>query len=416
MKTANLHPDFYPTVSVDSLPLNRTAISQSQSDLANHDYRPAYKGFMWDSEDDATDNWMPQGIAGMNVGSQQFITVSWHADDNAAEKGSRISFVNTTNMNSIHYRHVLLVDENYETFFGLHAGGIMIHGDTLYVADSRGSDKILMFNLNLIKEVPDEDVSRFYDYHYILQLSGHRHPPIQPSSISYDFDQDKMAMCKFYQSEVPAPDEYQAGWYNLNDYNSDSPYYDHFVENMQGIASKTDMADPERTCVWMTASYGRDNASKLYCVNQEFAEDTVQGQDAQLGTLQSHSLPPGLESLYLEENGQNLWSLSEFSTFTTILPLIINRYRTVFCIKTAELHPDFYPTVSVDSLPLNRTATEQSQSDLTYNGYDPAHKGFMWDSDDDGTDNWMPQGIAGQFHSNWCPRGSDNQSRSPLRP
>ena len=55
----------------------------------------------------------------------------------------RVSFVDVTNMNSIKYRHVLLVDETYNKFDSMHAGGLVYRKDKIYVPDTRiGMKKI----------------------------------------------------------------------------------------------------------------------------------------------------------------------------------------------------------------------------------------------------------------------------------
>lgn len=393
MKTADLYPDLYKIVSVDSLPLNRTANYDNKNALDFKWFTPAYKGFTWDLEDEAYQKYRPQGIAGMDVGNRKFLAVSW-TDEDTEERGSWISFVDVTNMAaSVKYRHVLLVDSMYKAFTGLHAGGIVILGDTLYVADSRGPYFILKFNLNYIKEVPDNAVGSFYDFHYILQISGKQSSPIKPSSISYDYDENKMVMCRFENCggnpflgnpmcSASNAHYNQAGWYDMNEYHSGSPYFSHFIGKMQGIASKIDTANPGRKIVWMARSYGSFSGSQLFCTNEEFPEDTIQDQHAHLGKLYCYNFPPGLESLYVEENGRNLWSLTEFAYS-----------REVFCLHTADVNP--FKAISLAELPLNRLATKLTQSQLSTQNLQHAFTGFKWDVDDNATDNWRPQGITG---------------------
>ena len=61
----------------------------------------------------------------LHVGKREFMAVSWYgrSSEGYADRGSRISFVDTSNWNHLNYRHVLLVDENYQTFHDMHAGG-----------------------------------------------------------------------------------------------------------------------------------------------------------------------------------------------------------------------------------------------------------------------------------------------------
>jgi hypothetical protein len=343
----SIDPDTYEIIPIDGLNLNRTASKRTASQITSYNLDPAYKAFIWNSGDNATSEWRPQGIAGVDAGSSQFLVVSWYHYNQGGNgyKGARLSFVNITDWANINYRHVLLVDDSYNPFPGLHAGGLFIVGDSLFVPDSRaGKDSIYVFNLNFIKLVPEVDRSHFYDYVYILARTGGESVPITPSFISYDYDQQKMLVGKFQECEDLAHgDPYcgaedslnKAGWYDLGNYNGSSPYYSGFIGKMQGMASKLDPMDPNRTIVWIATSY-KVVSSHLFVFSHEFEEDTVQAQIANMGNdFFGYTLKAGMEDLYLEENGQDLWSLTEFGM--NIYDEFRN--RIVFCFDVADVPP-----------------------------------------------------------------------------
>jgi hypothetical protein len=97
------NPDNYTIVPISSLNLNRMATKLNPGQLATYD--PAYMGFIWNDPDNVTPEWRPQGITGMEVDSKKFIIVSWY-DFDPGNRGSRISFVDITDLDNIKYRHV----------------------------------------------------------------------------------------------------------------------------------------------------------------------------------------------------------------------------------------------------------------------------------------------------------------------
>lgn len=113
------------------LDLNRSATSISSVENVSS----VLSGFKWNSGDEHTDDWLPQGITGLRKTglNKKFIVVSWYntSDDN---KGVRLSFVDLANRK---YRHVLLVVPNGQGGIApldSHAGGIATIGHRIYVA------------------------------------------------------------------------------------------------------------------------------------------------------------------------------------------------------------------------------------------------------------------------------------------
>ncbi|HLV42888.1 MAG TPA: hypothetical protein VKY37_11460, partial [Brumimicrobium sp.] len=126
----------YPNISLNELELNQNAKKLDSAELLP--ISPAKTGFIWDEEDNTTPNYRPQGVSTINTTNRKFIAVSWYGrkQENFENRGARISFVDITNMDSISYCHVLLVDENNNTFSGIHAGALLLKSDTLYIPDT----------------------------------------------------------------------------------------------------------------------------------------------------------------------------------------------------------------------------------------------------------------------------------------
>jgi hypothetical protein len=142
-------------------------------------------GFRWQSGDDTTSTWYPQGITGSadatadgKWGANRILLVSWYGKGAKAAAGVRISFVQADRLDGARYRHVLLV-EPYRRPDGsaafrsvrIHAGGIAWYGRYLYVADTHVGLRVF-------------DVERMlratggaYDYKYVLpQVSTYAQP------------------------------------------------------------------------------------------------------------------------------------------------------------------------------------------------------------------------------------------------
>jgi hypothetical protein len=116
----------------------------------------AVAAFCWQSGDDSTTAWYPQGITtsvdaspdGEYEGKTVVLT-SWYYRGSGTNKGGRVSFVNYAHPSAPPYRHVLLV-EPYTDATGhpnfravpVHAGGMFWYGYYLYVADTWGGFRV----------------------------------------------------------------------------------------------------------------------------------------------------------------------------------------------------------------------------------------------------------------------------------
>jgi hypothetical protein len=105
-------------------------------------------GWSWDEHDRDDHGWVPQGVACARGG--EVLLVSWYAPRRRLLQtaGSRISVVDVRDPARVRYRHVLLVrPRRPASVLGLgrvpvHAGGIAVVGDLLYVADTRAGVRL----------------------------------------------------------------------------------------------------------------------------------------------------------------------------------------------------------------------------------------------------------------------------------
>jgi hypothetical protein len=194
----------------DVLSLNRTASTSGYTAVYGFNIPSAnqVKGFKWNSGDEATNEWRPQGITGFTWNSRNFLLVTWYAigDDDIAgvyneQKGVRVSLVDITSMSNITYRHILLVQNKanmsnsdlYHTSNAytqlnsfapvtIHAGGIACYGSKVYVADTKLG--IRVFDLTkFVSASGDDTESRIgmasdgtlqaFNYAYILPETGY---------------------------------------------------------------------------------------------------------------------------------------------------------------------------------------------------------------------------------------------------
>ncbi|MEB2310869.1 MAG: hypothetical protein OZ921_02375 [Sorangiineae bacterium] len=182
-------------VALDALELNREATKGVSANTAERLKNHAYLGFRWNSGDQATADWYPQGITGSEDTGQtkRRVIASWYDRKNSPPKGIRISLVDLSNLNQIRYRHILLVEPNGASFGpvltgtgdSLHGGGIVWVKDLLYVADTAQGFRV--FDLSrIIRVTHTDDKSRIgvsgsrvdaFGYEYVAgQIARYRQP------------------------------------------------------------------------------------------------------------------------------------------------------------------------------------------------------------------------------------------------
>lgn len=176
--------------------LNRTATASRVPASA------ARWGFGWDDQDSRSERWWPQGITtsadrgdGEELDGRRVVCASWYSKTvGGLNKGSRVTFVDVTDRERLRYRHVLLVEAVLRDDGGgegggggkdggavevrpvkVHAGGIVWHGDHLYVAGtSRGISTFHLDDLMRVGEPGPRSalgVGRgWFGYRYVLPV------------------------------------------------------------------------------------------------------------------------------------------------------------------------------------------------------------------------------------------------------
>ena len=146
----------------------------------------AGRGLAWEPRDDHDPSWWPQGVACAR--GSDVLLVSWYAERRwlVHTQGSRISVVDRTDPDRPRYRHVLLVVPRRR--LGLrrtrpvpvHAGGIAVLGDLLYVADTFAGVRV--FRLSDVLRVPSRSGTRRtpYGYGHVLPQLLRLRVPLRP--------------------------------------------------------------------------------------------------------------------------------------------------------------------------------------------------------------------------------------------
>ena len=75
------NPSSYKTVSLENLSLNRPATNVSSS--LRSKFPHSHTGFVWREDDNNTNKWRPQGIAGIVKGNRKFLAVTWYGREEA---------------------------------------------------------------------------------------------------------------------------------------------------------------------------------------------------------------------------------------------------------------------------------------------------------------------------------------------
>ncbi|WP_084087396.1 hypothetical protein [Chryseobacterium sp. YR221] len=101
--------------------LNPSQVNKNRQAIGGNAYTEVYgfnipeenrvRGIRWNTDDETTSIWRPQGIAGFTRDGVRYLLVSWYAKDDAEYKGSRITLIDISPSSSTYltYRHILLV-------------------------------------------------------------------------------------------------------------------------------------------------------------------------------------------------------------------------------------------------------------------------------------------------------------------
>jgi len=271
----------------------------------------AAEGFRWRLRDVWNTTWWPQGIAPGEHHGVPLVITSWFAQPKRGrEMGSRISVVDYSDPRRPRYHHVLLVAPRRKRGgvslepVVVHAGGIAVSGDRLFVAATFGG--IREFRLGDILRAPSRGVLRRpggpFGYRYLLpEFASYRQESTKktPGRMRYSFlSLDSAAAgdgeVRLVTGEYSTDDQRRLARLRLSDGRAEiDELHTPGVPQMQGAAVSEGR--------WfVSASQGDKTGGDLWV-----------GEPGSLSRL-AGVLPPGPEDLALWPERSQLWCVSEF--------------------------------------------------------------------------------------------------------
>jgi hypothetical protein len=301
--------------------------------------------FTWDETDRLDPHWWPQGVASLRSGA--LLLTSWYARRGwlGWSRGSRITVIDRSDPGRPRYRHVLLVTPRRLRSLGrvpVHAGGIAVRDDLLYVADTWAGVRV--FRLSDVLHVPRRRLDALlpwpgagtrtlgrrltgghtaYGCSYVLpqllRLRLSPEPGGRPLRYSFLFvgpveDQLSLVVGEYgRKGTAPRLARYAldpttglpvagtAGRYEPREVHAGAPL------RMQGVAVHED--------TWyVSASAGQGNPGDLHV--------------GRPGSLRRHRsvLPPGPEDLDWSRPGEELWNLTEWPGSRAVYPIDASRW------------------------------------------------------------------------------------------
>ncbi|REC46899.1 MULTISPECIES: hypothetical protein [Chryseobacterium] len=325
--------------------LNPSQIDKNRQAIGGSAYTEVYgfnipeenrvRGIRWNTDDETTSLWRPQGISGFTKDGVRYLLVSWYAKDEAEFKGSRITLIDISPSSSTYltYRHILLVQPDipagttgysqYGSYapLNVHAGGIAYFKGKIYLSSTNLGVRV--FDLNKIIEVSTGDTTNdkcgkdsngnlfAFNYRYILPQTGYQKinnaNPFSTIQVNdegtqfwtgqyYSGSADASIVPKVFGFQVDTNGRLQnTGIVTVTPKNS--LFTDNHAHGIQGVFRKGN-----RTWLSCTGSpsnsYGSNARLARYT---DGADDTVRFR-----------WPYGAESLYYESQYNYLWSLTEY--------------------------------------------------------------------------------------------------------
>ncbi|WP_336718241.1 hypothetical protein [Chryseobacterium mucoviscidosis] len=325
--------------------LNPSQIDKNRQAIGGSAYTEVYgfnipeenrvRGIRWNTDDETTSLWRPQGISGFTKDGVRYLLVSWYAKDEAEFKGSRITLIDISPSSSTYltYRHILLVQPDipadttgysqYGSYapLNVHAGGIAYFKGKIYLSSTNLGVRV--FDLNKIIEVSTGDTTNdkcgkdsngnlfAFNYRYILPQTGYQKinnaNPFSTIQVNdegtqfwtgqyYSGSADASIVPRVFGFPVDTNGRLQnTGIVTVTPKNS--LFTDNHAHGIQGVFRKGN-----RTWLSCTGSpsnsYGSNARLARYT---DGADDTVRFR-----------WPYGAESLYYESQYNYLWSLTEY--------------------------------------------------------------------------------------------------------
>ncbi|MDR6157500.1 hypothetical protein QF023_001016 [Chryseobacterium sp. SLBN-27] len=325
--------------------LNPSQIDKNRQAIGGSSYTEVYgfnipeenrvRGIRWNTDDETTSLWRPQGISGFTKDGVRYLLVSWYAKDEAEFKGSRITLIDISPSSSTYltYRHILLVQPDipagttgysqYGSYapLNVHAGGIAYFKGKIYLSSTNLGVRV--FDLNKIIEVSTGDTTNdkcgkdsngnlfAFNYRYILPQTGYQKiNNANPfSTIQVNDEGTQFWTGQYYSGSADVSIVPQVFGFPIDTNGrlqntgivtvtpKNSLFTDNHAHGIQGVFRKGN-----RTWLSCTGSpsnsYGSNARLARYT---DGADDTVRFR-----------WPYGAESLYYESQYNYLWSLTEY--------------------------------------------------------------------------------------------------------
>ena len=333
----------------DQLSLNRMGSTSGYTGVYGFNIPAANQvtGFKWNSGDEQTTEWRPQGIAGFSWAGRKFLVVTWYgvgptdiAGVNNQHKGVRIALADITSMSSITYRLILLVQNkanmtnsdlykasNPYTQLGsfapvtIHAGGVAAYANKLYVADTKLGMRV--FDLTKFIDVDGDATETRIGMETNGDLKAFNYGYILPQSGYYKITGASPFSCIELGQGATASDKYfWTGQYVTSD-ESTIPKVFGFGVNTSGVVSTaqpTIITPIDNTSGHVYGMQGvyRTGSKTFMTIT---GTSSYEGSTARLvryndGTTAGsrYRWPHGAEDLYYDSATGYLWNLTEYET------------------------------------------------------------------------------------------------------
>ncbi|MBS1565694.1 MAG: hypothetical protein JST39_15005, partial [Bacteroidetes bacterium] len=356
----------YGFLTPDQLSLNRVGSTSGYTGVYGFNIPTANQvtGFKWNSGDESTTDWRPQGIAGFTWNSRKFLVVTWYGigpDDiagvNNQHKGVRIALVDITSMSNITYRLVLLVQNvanmsnsslykasNSYNQLGsfcpvtIHAGGVAAYAGKLYVADTKLGMRV--FDLTKFVDVAGDATETRCGMETNGDLKAFNYGYILPEIGYYKITGASPFSCIELGQGATASDKYLWTSQYITSDETATPQIFGFGVNTSGVVSTAQPTiitpiDNTNGNVYGIQGVYRSGSKSFMTTT---GNSSYEGSTARLvryndGTTAGtrYRWPHGAEDLYYDSATGYLWNLTEYET---------QKYgtdnRCVFCVRLTD--------------------------------------------------------------------------------
>ncbi|MUV03538.1 hypothetical protein GN157_07430 [Flavobacterium rakeshii] len=344
----------YGFLEPDDINLNRSGTKSGYNSVYGFNIPSANQvtGFKWNSGDEDTEEWRPQGLTGFNWGGRKFLLATWYGVGPGTisgvynqHKGVRVALVDITDMNNITYRHILLVQDknnmnnsnlyrstnSYDQLdlfcpVTIHAGGVAYSNNKIYVVDTKLGMRVFDIR-KLIAVSGDSTKSRIgretdgtlkaFNYSYVLPQIGY-----------YDIDNANPYSCISLGTGNNGEARLWTGQYLTPDDNQTPKIYG-FALNSNGqinTGQSVQQLEPQDNAtgnngpVYRVQGVYRKGQASTSLVTTT-GNSSYEGSTARLvrhysgdGAGTRFRWPHGAEDLYYDSSTGYLWNLTEYES------------------------------------------------------------------------------------------------------